>query len=250
MNKSFFILDNYRGLKPKLNCLIDDFNSRGSLIKHSRNTIKKIKIDNLILNIKRFKRPNFFNKIIYTFFRLSKAQRSFNYARRLIDLGILTPEPICYYNTYKSGLIYQSYYMCENVDYDYDMEFVFENIKLDGRDELIKRFTYFTHNLHENGIMFLDHSRSNTLIKKNNNSYSFYLIDLNRMKFKSLSINERLRNFKRLKMSDEVLEKVSEYYSDLVKIDKQLIFKKIKKYSENFENNRKLRKKIKKFINF
>ena len=27
MNKSFFILDNYRGLKPKLNCLIDDFNS-------------------------------------------------------------------------------------------------------------------------------------------------------------------------------------------------------------------------------
>jgi len=70
------------------------------------------------------------------------------------------------------------------------------------------------------------------------------------MKFKSLSINERLRNFKRLKMSDEVLEKVSEYYSDLVKIDKQLIFKKIKKYSKNFENKRKLRKKVKKFINF
>ncbi len=63
------------------------------------------------------------------------------------------------------------------------------------------------------------------------------------MKFKSLSINERLRNFKRLKMSDEVLEKVSEYYSDLVKIDKQLIFKKIKKYSKNFENKRKLRKR-------
>ena len=96
--------------------------------------------------------------------------------------------------------------------------------------------------------MFLDHSRSNTLIKKNNNGYKFYLIDLNRMRFKSLTLKERLKNFKRLKMNDEVLKKVSEYYADLIKIDKQLIFKSIKKYSENFENNRIFRKKLKFFF--
>ena len=96
--------------------------------------------------------------------------------------------------------------------------------------------------------MFLDHSRSNTLIKKNNNGYKFYLIDLNRMRFKSLTLKERLKNFKRLKMNDEVLKKVSEYYADLIKIDKQLIFKSIKKYSENFENNRSFRKRLKFFF--
>ena len=96
--------------------------------------------------------------------------------------------------------------------------------------------------------MPIDHSRSNTLIKKNNNSYTFYLIDLNRIKFKSLTLEERLKNFKRLKMNDEVLKKVSEYYSDLIKIDKQLIFKSIKKYSENFENNRIFRKRLKFFF--
>ena len=96
--------------------------------------------------------------------------------------------------------------------------------------------------------MFLDHSRSNTLIKKNNNGYKFYLIDLNRMRFKSLTLKERLKNFKRLKMNDEVLKKVSEYYADLIKIDKQLIFKSIKKYSENFENNRIFRKRLKFFF--
>ena len=37
---------------------------------------------------KRFKKPNFFNKIIYTFFRSTKAQRSFNYAKKLIELGL------------------------------------------------------------------------------------------------------------------------------------------------------------------
>ena len=85
-------------------------------------------------------------------------------------------------------------------------------------------------------------------LKKNNNGYKFYLIDLNRMRFKSLTLKERLKNFKRLKMNDEVLKKVSEYYADLIKIDKQLIFKSIKKYSENFENNRIFRKRLKFFF--
>ena len=248
MNKSFFITDNYKYLKSKFRDTINNFVSNGKLIKDSRNTIKSFNIDNLKLNIKRFKKPNFFNKIIYTFFRSTKAQRSFDYAKKLIELGIATPKPIFYYNKFKSGLIYQSFYCSENIDYDYDMEYVFENKQLINRDQLLKEFTLFTHNLHENGIMFLDHSRSNTLIKKNNNGYKFYLIDLNRMRFKSLTLKERLKNFKRLKMNDEVLKKVSEYYADLIKIDKQLIFKSIKKYSENFENNRIFRKRLKFFF--
>ena len=68
------------------------------------------------------------------------------------------------------------------------------------------------------------------------------------MRFKSLTIKERLKNFKRLKINDEVLKKVSEYYADLIKIDKQLIFKSIKKYSKNFENNRIFRKRLKFFF--
>ena len=68
------------------------------------------------------------------------------------------------------------------------------------------------------------------------------------MRFKSLTLKERLKNFKRLKMNDEVLKKVIEYYADLIKIDKQLIFKSIKKYSENFENNRIFRKRLKFFF--
>ena len=248
MNKSFFIIDNYKYFEPKLRHTINNFNLDGKLIKDSRNTIKSFNVDNLKLNIKRFKKPNFFNKIIYTFFRSTKAQRSFDYAKKLIELGIATPKPIFYYNKFKSGLIYQSFYCSENVEYDYDMEFVFENKHLTNRDLLIKKFTLFTHKLHENGIMFLDHSRSNTLIKNNNNSYTFYLIDLNRMKFKSLTLKERLKNFKRLKMNDEVLKKVSEYYGDLIKMDKQLIFKRIKKYSENFENKRSFRKRLKFFF--
>ena len=248
MNNSFLIQDNYIELKPEINKIIDDFDSRGELIKGSRNTIKKINIDNLVINIKRFKIPNILNKIIYTFFRSSKANRSYNYAKKLIDNGIMSPEPIGFYDIFKFGLIHQSYYVSENIDYDYDMEFVFTNIELDSRDEIIKKFTYFTHNLHENGIMFLDHSRSNTLVKKHNDDYKFYLVDLNRMKFKPLSIDERFKNFRRLKLNNEILEKVSGFYSEIVNVEKQIIFNKIKKYSDDFENGRKCRKRLKKFF--
>ena len=122
MNKSFFITDNYKYFKPKFRDTINNFVSNGKLIKDSRNTIKSFNIDNLKLNIKRFKKPNFFNKIIYTFFRSTKAQRSFDYAKKLIELGIATPKPIFYYNKFKSGLIFQSFYCSENIDYDYDMD--------------------------------------------------------------------------------------------------------------------------------
>ena len=248
MNNSFLIEDKYREFTLEINKVINDFNSKGELIKGTRNTIKKINIDNLVVNIKRFKSPNIFNKIAYTFFRSSKANRSYNYAKKLIDSGIMSPKPIGFYEFFKFGLIHQSYYVSENIAYDYDMEFVFKNIDLDFRDDIIKKFTYFTHNLHENGIMFLDHSRSNTLVKKHDDDYRFYLIDLNRMKFKSLSTEERFKNFRRLKLNDEILEKVSSFYSEIINIEKQIIFDKIKKYSDDFENGRKCRKRLKKFF--
>ena len=86
------------------NKVINDFNSKGELIKGTRNTIKKINIENLVVNIKRFKSPNIFNKIIYTFFRSSKANRSYNYAKKLIDNGIMSPKPIGFYEFFKFHL--------------------------------------------------------------------------------------------------------------------------------------------------
>ena len=48
---------------------------------------------------------------------------------------------------------------------------------------ILRAFTRFTFQLHENGINFLDHSPGNTLVKKVGKEYEFYLVDLNRMNF-------------------------------------------------------------------
>jgi tRNA A-37 threonylcarbamoyl transferase component Bud32 len=125
------------------------------------------------------------------------------------------------------------------------MKHVFENKELEQRDKLIKKFVLFTHKLHENGIMFLDHSTSNTIIKKIEGDYRLFLIDLNRMNFKKMNFEDRLINFRRLNLSDDSIKKVSHFYSEIVNVNKDLIFEKIKTYSQNFQINRRKRKKIK-----
>ena len=245
MNKFSSINDKYFSFQEKINLCIENFDREGELIKDSRNTVKVFRIDDLYINIKRFKRPNFINRLVYSFFRSTKACRSFLYANKLLDYNILTPDPIAYIENSKYYLLDDSFYVCKNIDFDFDMKHVFENKELKQRDKLIKKFVLFTHKLHENGIMFLDHSTSNTIIKKIENDYKLFLIDLNRMNFKKMNFEDRLINFRRLNLSDDSIKKVSHFYSEIVHINKDLIFEKIKTYSQNFQTNRRKRKKIK-----
>ena len=248
MNKFASINDKYFSFQEKINLCINNFNNQGLLIKDSRNTVKVFKIDDLYINIKQFKRPNFINRLVYSFFRSTKASRSFLYANKLLDYNILTPDPIACVENSKYFILDDSFYVCKNIDYDFDIKYVFENKQLKSRDKLIRKFVLFTHKLHEKGVVFLDHSTSNTIIKKVGNDYKLFLIDLNRMKFKKMTFEDRLKNFRRLNLSDNSIKKVSHFYSEIVNINKDFIFEKIKKYSHNFQINRKKRKKIKKFF--
>ena len=65
------------------------------------------------------------------------------------------------------------------------------------------------------------------------------------MNFKKMNFEDRLINFRRLNLSDDSIKKVSHFYSEIVNVNKDLIFEKIKKYSQNFQINRRKRKKIK-----
>ena len=72
MNKFSSINDKYFSFQEKINLCVKNFNHEGDLIKDSRNTVKVFKIDDLYINIKRFKRPNFINRLIYSFLDLRK----------------------------------------------------------------------------------------------------------------------------------------------------------------------------------
>ena len=239
----------YEPLRSKVMHFIENFEIQGlQLGTPKRNSIKVFDSDGLKLNIKSFKIPNLVNQFIYDTFRKSKAERSFNYANRLLDMGIDTPIPVAYVQNSSFFSFKESYFISEQLDSDYTFRDLSQNIDLENREQILKAFTRFTFNLHEKGIYFLDHSPGNTLVKIAGDSYKFYLVDLNRMEFKTLSFNERIQNFSRLTPDRNVISILSKEYARCIGADPDFIFERMwistKKFQYNFHKKKRLKKSI------
>lgn len=248
MRETFVVHPDYTELKPELLRALAEFDSIGEYVsKGDRNVIKKVLVHDITINIKRFKKPNFFQALVYRYLRKSKAQRSFLYAQELIRLGINTPLPIAYFEEFSMG-ISTSYYISMQVEYDIDFRVLNHNPLWPNRIEILREFTEFTFKMHENGVNFLDHSPGNTLIIGKESPYTFYLIDLNRLRFESLNFKKRMHNLRRLWLSKTMINIISKKYADLYNKPNAEVQSLMTKYSRAFQkkvNSKKLRKRRK-----
>ena len=239
----------YKSFDKELITFIDTFDISGEdFIIGTRNTIKLFSLNNEIVNIKAFKVPNVFNQVAYQFFRKSKAQRSFEYARKLIELGIGTPNPIAYFEFSLSLLFKRSFYLSSHLNCDLTYRELCHDFNYPNHEIILRAFTRFTYKLHEKGIWFLDHSPGNTLIKKEGENYKFYLVDLNRMKFRNLSFQERIKNFSRLTPHKSMVEVMSDEYAKCIGETYQktfsLMWKETETFQEKFNRKKRLKKKF------
>lgn len=228
--------------------IINSFDEDGELIRDKRNKLKLYDFNGVTLNVKYFKIPNLVNKVVYKFFRKSKAQRSFEYADKLSDLGIGTPQPVAYFEYYKGFLFHKSFYVSEHIDYDLTYRELINDLEYPDHENILRAFTRFTYELHEKNIHFLDHSPGNTLIKKVGDAYQFFLVDLNRMEFRPLSFVERIKNFDRLSKHKSMVEVMSDEYAKCIGKPYEEVFdlmwKSIQSYQFKFHRKRRLKKKI------
>ncbi len=208
----------YQNQEEAILQLVMAFFGEGDLIvKGSRNIIKSNLLGTEKVNIKFFQKPGIIKSIIYSFFRSTKAKRSFDYANYLLDHHIPTPFPIAFIEERNAfGLLGNSFYFCEQIDYDFTIRELIHNPQFPERRIILEQFTEFTFKMHEARINFLDHSPGNTLIvNKGNGKYNFYLIDLNRMIFEDLSIEKRMDNFKKMWLSKLMVKIVAKKYAQL-----------------------------------
>lgn len=230
----FFVSEKYKTLEPEIIKLIQNFENEGAvLIPHARNSIKIFTINGLKLNIKSFRLPNAFNKVAYRFFRKSKAERSFFFAKYLLKKGIGTPEPYAYAEEISTLQFKRSYYVSEHLDYDLSFREI--DLSRNGHEEILRAFTRFTFKLHENNVEFLDHSPGNTLIQKCEEGYEFFLVDLNRMVIKELNFVERMKNFSRLTPKKEMVEVMASEYSKLINKPEAEVFGKMWFFTHQFQ---------------
>ena len=239
--------------EASLIALIKNFSTSGNLfIEGKRNKIKLFEFEGNTLNIKSFKVPNLLNKIIYKHFRKSKAERSFEFANLLIERGIGTPEPIAFYQNFDAIGLKDSYYISEHLECDLTFRDLVEIPDFPENEIILRQFTRFSYDLHQKGIEFLDHSPGNTLIKKRNDgTYHFFLVDLNRMLFhKSMSFEVRIKNLCRLTPKKEMIAIMSNEYAKISGESEKHIFEMLWKLTEDFQYNLARKKKIKKKLKF
>ena len=174
------------------------FDQEGELIFHGRNTLKRFKLDNYDIIVKKFAIPDFINSVVYGTFRKSKAERSFINSCEIIRRGFNSPAPIAYIEEYKYGKLTDSYYICEYMEGFNSMRPYLDGIE--KNDALLAAFSQYTAELHCAGIFHKDYSPHICGITMNSDKYAFYLVDTNRMKF--IEYDKRyLKNLSRLSFS-------------------------------------------------
>jgi hypothetical protein len=251
LNKTF--ATNYSKFNIEIAAFVSDFASNGLLFGDGkRNVIKLFNLDAQKINIKSFKVPNLINKIVYKYFRKSKARRSFEFANILLENKIGTPQPIAFFeNTTFLGLK-DSYYISEHLECDLTFRELVEIPDFPENEIILRQFTRFSYDLHQKGIEFLDHSPGNTLIKKGiDGKYDFFLVDLNRMLFHtSMSFEVRMKNLCRLTPKKEMVAIMSNEYAKISGESEQLVFETLWKMTADFQFKFFRKKRLKKKLKF
>ncbi len=172
----------------------------GERIRVLRNELTKCRLAEMSVVVKRFAVPNWFQRIIYTLFRKSKAARSYGNALILRTMGIDTPEPIAYIEQYRFGLFHTGYYIAR-----FSTNSTLSHITTlsDSQQRLVAvDLAEFTAKMHSFGVAFYDYNSQNILYTKCDDKYHFEIVDINRMdfKYKPLSIKDSIKTIYRLRM--------------------------------------------------
>ncbi len=243
------ISKDYQNREAELLGFINHFETEGHKIYGgSRNTLKTFGLGDGKVTIKAFKPPNAVNRIVYNYFRKSKAQRSYDHAQKLLELNIGTPQPIAFIEHSNALSFLDSYYICEHIDYDLTYRELVQEPDLPNNESILRAFTRFTYKMHEAGILFKDHSPGNTLICKQEKGYKFYSVDLNRMSFGRLDFETRMDNMKRLTPKKEMVAIMANEYSKCSSEDELKIFDalwaKTTHFQMKFRRKRHLKNKL------
>ncbi|KFC23712.1 lipopolysaccharide kinase InaA family protein [Epilithonimonas lactis] len=248
---NFVLSEAYSQYKNDILNILKNFKNDGVVVGHgNRNVVKYFVVDGLKFNFKSFKQHNIINRHVYKYYRKSKSRRSYEYAQMLLAKGFFTPKPVAFIENHDLIGVTSSYYVSEQLEDVFTLNEALYTPGFLDREKIIKDYTNLIFQLHENGIEFIDNAGGNFLIKKENGTYRFYMVDLNRMNFhQEIDIAKRLHNFERLTNDEEIIQLISTEYARLSGQSPEFCYNKILDFTKKKAFKRKA-KNILKFYKF
>ena len=211
-----YIEPHYSHLRDEIMRIVTGDYVANKVFCHKRNVVEKVCMQGKEYVVKTYKRPNLFNRLVYTYLRKTKAKRAFLNALHLLELDIETPTPVAYIEIYRKGLFSKGYFISEYVPYHTIRE-TFDGKTPESNDHNLKtEFMRFALALHEKKVLPLDFNSGNIFyyFDTEKECYRFALTDINRMQFgKTPSTYAVMRSFEQLGVPVDGLYKLALYYS-------------------------------------
>lgn len=221
------------------------FTNADESIHKARNELKIIEMNGIKCVVKSFKVPHAINRFAYTFFREGKAKKSYINAIKLNELGVNTPEAIGVIEFFSLGLLTESYFLSVYEPYNFTIREVFHH-KVNDYENILKQFAKFTYEIHKKNVWHVDYSLGNILVTKEDDTYKFSLVDINRMKFKTIHPYEGLTNFNKFWAKDDNdLIILATEYAKLASIDEKKAIEILVHEAKFLEAKVNLKRKIK-----
>ena len=213
----FKLHPDYHDKKALLLQIKEHFQASHTSIHKARNEIKIV--DGFV--VKAFKVPHIINRFAYAYVRDSKAKKSYENA---LKIPKFTPKPLGYIEFFKQGLLHESYFISEKFAYDFTIREPLEDKNFPDRESIFKQLAHFSYDLHQARILHKDYSPGNILIKKSTQGYIFKIVDINRMKFVTLTRKQRLENFTKLFAKEDDLKTILYAYAKLANLPQEEAF--------------------------
>lgn len=244
--RNITVSNDFRRYHDFIRSLPETFDCSGTLLYRERNTVKSFVTDGTTLVVKRYKRPNIVQRVAYTFFKKSKAERAYIFARMLRDRGISTPREAAYIEMRDGIMMSDSY-------------FVSESCTLPALSTLLRRPDFdrsvagslaeFLVRLHERGVLHGDLNLTNILYDMQpDGRCTFTLIDTNRSEFKQPTHADCIENLKRLTHDEALMTYVISQYALMRGWDRDETVGEVIRKVKDFEKKRRRIGRIKKII--
>jgi serine/threonine protein kinase len=243
------VREEFSSLKDFTSSLPSTFDRRGVVMHNGRNVIKKIDTPQGSFVVKNFKGMYLFNRLAYSFFRKSKAARSYVFSRILNEKGVVTPPHVGWIDCYTLGLLKSSYFI--SVYYPYmtlgDTLQYYSVYDPNYKSLLLKDLARYIKRLHSSDIYHQDLSVGNILVIRKLKGYDFALVDLNRVKFQKVNFSDALRNLTTLRLDRSDLDELISEYAMLCGEPAQPAIETFWKYENRKSSLRRLRRKIRRY---
>ena len=226
--------------------------NQGVTLHSGRNVIKMATLggpggESLEVAVKAFRVPDRLRGFIYARLRPSKARRSMAHAEKLLELGVGTPDPVACIEYENAGCLRESYYICRHWPPDIDLtELLYRKGSLGERtDPLLEQLARFTFLQHERGVQHLDYNPGNILVRSRGESFDFVLVDLNRLRFRPLDLDDRISGLVRLTTSTNYLRIIGRQYAEMYGADAGDFCRKLEAAYRRFVVKRRTMNRIK-----